>query len=123
MPVPGEGSPLRADHATAPEPGTLLPGASEGTLDPAWAAAYEDAFTEQERQVIRLASALGIEPPTVGEEYGRGIPLDVAWPDRRTAYVAEELSADELRTLQDLSLIHISEPTRRLRGSRMPSSA
>ena len=24
---------------------------------------------------------------------------------------------------QDLSLIHISEPTRRLRGSRMPSSA
>ena len=25
--------------------------------------------------------------------------------------------------LQELSLIHISEPTRRLRGSRMPSSA
>ncbi|MEO2096612.1 MAG: DEAD/DEAH box helicase [Brachybacterium sp.] len=101
MPASGEGSPLRADHATAPEPETPFPDASEGTLDPAWAAAYEDAFTEQERQVIRLASALGIEPPTVGEEYGRGIPLDVAWPDRRTAYVAEELSANELRTLQD----------------------
>ena len=27
------------------------------------------------------------------------------------------------KSLQDLSLIHISEPTRRLRGSRMPSSA
>ena len=37
----------------------------------------------------------------MGEEYGRGIPLDVAWPDRRVAYVAEELSAEELRTLQD----------------------
>ena len=27
------------------------------------------------------------------------------------------------QVVQDLSLIHISEPTRRLRGSRMPSSA
>ena len=30
---------------------------------------------------------------------------------------------DDLRTHLALSLIHISEPTRRLRGSRMPSSA
>ena len=29
----------------------------------------------------------------------------------------------ELTDMQHLSLIHISEPTRRLRGSRMPSSA
>ena len=28
-----------------------------------------------------------------------------------------------LQEVLDLSLIHISEPTRRLRGSRMPSSA
>lgn len=98
LPSAAEGRSLRADHA--PRPAEILPQAGQG-LDPAWAEAYEDAITEQERQVIQLASSLGIEPPTVGEECGRGIPLDVAWPDRRTAYVAEELSADELPALQD----------------------
>ena len=32
-------------------------------------------------------------------------------------------SVTESDQIDDLSLIHISEPTRRLRGSRMPSSA
>ena len=55
----------------------------------------------------------------------------------RVTVVAHHVSADEVRAVlsaeqraavtviecEDLSLIHISEPTRRLRGSRMPSSA
>ena len=101
MPAGSGSRSLRADHAAPPAYTELPAGTPDGGLDPAWAEAYEDAITEQERQVIRLASSIGIEPPTVGEEYGRGIPLDVAWPDRRVAYVAEELSAEELRTLQD----------------------
>ena len=37
--------------------------------------------------------------------------------------VLNELEKFLKEQLLDLSLIHISEPTRRLRGSRMPSSA
>ena len=39
------------------------------------------------------------------------------------ADVSAMVPSPVLRPLLDLSLIHISEPTRRLRGSRMPSSA
>lgn len=93
---------LRPDHLV---PGTHRAPAGASSrhpayLDPAWAHVLEEAITEQERQVIRLASSLGIEAPTVGEEYGRGVPLDVAWPDRRAAYVAEELAPQELEALQ-----------------------
>ena len=35
----------------------------------------------------------------------------------------ELITLKAARLIRDLSLIHISEPTRRLRGSRMPSSA
>ena len=37
--------------------------------------------------------------------------------------VREATGAENESMVSDLSLIHISEPTRRLRGSRMPSSA
>ena len=35
----------------------------------------------------------------------------------------EKIAFNNTKRCLDLSLIHISEPTRRLRGSRMPSSA
>ena len=39
------------------------------------------------------------------------------------AGVSPSVAVSLFDTMNDLSLIHISEPTRRLRGSRMPSSA
>ena len=43
---------------------------------------------------------------------------------QRIAFHLLDADKDEVQQLVDaLSLIHISEPTRRLRGSRMPSSA
>ena len=43
--------------------------------------------------------------------------------DTELSELGYEQARAAARLLQDLSLIHISEPTRRLRGSRMPSSA
>ncbi|WP_010533112.1 DEAD/DEAH box helicase [Brachybacterium squillarum] len=56
-----------------------------------WQQALDDAITDTERQVLRALSSLGVEAPVVGEEFGAGIPLDLAWPERRRAFVAEEL--------------------------------
>ena len=54
-------------------------------------------------------------------------PLVASWRPvyRRHLRPALRAAARQGRpaTVLDLSLIHISEPTRRLRGSRMPSSA
>ena len=41
----------------------------------------------------------------------------------KATYVIFDVETTGLSSVYDLSLIHISEPTRRLRGSRMPSSA
>lgn len=60
-------------------------------LSPAWQAAYDDAFTEAERQIIALAAQLGFDVPVVGEEFGSGVPLDLAWPDLKAAIVTEDL--------------------------------
>ena len=49
------------------------------------------------------------------------IVLDVMMPGTGGALMYKELKTD--RQLQHLSLIHISEPTRRACRSRMPSSA
>ena len=55
-------------------------------------------------------------------------PLDAGYspPDSARGSYAHGVTAAEQRegeSIDQLSLIHISEPTRRLRGSRMPSSA
>ena len=42
---------------------------------------------------------------------------------RNILFAVDDQSGYARTALQELSLIHISEPTRRLRGSRMPSSA
>ena len=48
----------------------------------------------------------------------------VATPDdRRVLLAPDHRVAQYVAATYSLSLIHISEPTRRLRGSRMPSSA
>ena len=51
-----------------------------------------------------------------GEGFARRNPTDRPVPE-----IGDELAAS--RALSDLSLIHISEPTRQLMSSRMPSSA
>ena len=73
-------------------------------------------------------------PPTKRKAQNRASQR--AFRERRHAYVTEleekvaQFEAREMqanvqlqRLAQQMSLIHISEPTRRLRGSRMPSSA
>ena len=58
-----------------------------------------------------------IQVDTRGEHLGRRVPLDLGL----VGDVGDTIRA--LLPLLQLSLIHISEPTRRLRGSRMPSCA
>ena len=50
-------------------------------------------------------------------------PFITEWGPRTEDDAKFYATANRCRTVFYLSLIHISEPTRRLRGSRMPSSA
>src|SRR5699024_274974 len=70
-----------------------VPAGTPTALPPQWQAVFGDAVTEEERQVIALAAELGLEVPEVGEEFGPGLPLDIAWPERKAAIVAEQLDA------------------------------
>lgn len=65
-----------------------------------WQQALDAAITDTERQVLRTLSSLGVEAPVVGEEFGAGIPLDLAWPERRRAFVAEELPPRDRERLE-----------------------
>ena len=71
-------------------------------------------FVHDANTVRRIVSASSINRSDHVLEVGPGLgSLTLALLDRGARVTAVEI----------LSLIHISEPTRRLRGSRMPSSA
>ena len=103
--------PSAADERTAPIPPTDrrtaatptpmgVPAGTPTALPPQWQAVFEDAVTEEERQVIALAAELGLEVPEVGEEFGPGVPLDIAWPERKAAIVAEDLDERSQEALE-----------------------
>src|SRR5699024_1305824 len=80
---------LQADYAAVPAP------AAQEPLTPAWQAAMDDADGEAEQQLIGVLSRYDIEPPVIGDEYATGIPLEIAWPERKIGVTAEELDERE----------------------------
>ena len=72
---------------------------------------------EKQDEIIEIGTGIKDMTKDISE---RKIPFDTV------TKINNDLPEGERRVKQegqDLSLIHISEPTRRLRGSRMPSSA
>lgn len=96
--------PSTVETVTAPAPAStadrLAPAGTPATLPPAWQAAWDEALSEAERQLIAFASGLDLDAPVVGEEFGPGVPLDVAWPQQRTAFVVEDLSERDRTALE-----------------------
>lgn len=69
-------------------------------LSPGWRAALDDAADERELELIRLFSRYDIEPPVVGDEYGTGIPLEIAWPRWKVAIATDELDGRDRAELE-----------------------
>ena len=74
--------------------------AHDESLPTDWRDAMADAASDTERTVLEQLASLGIEAPVVGEEFGQGIPLDIAWPDQQRAYSSEELDARDREHLE-----------------------
>ena len=91
-----------------------VPGHADG-------ASAEGLAGEDKRASTEMADAPrdGGQTPAPGTFPADGAPTAEA----DTAEVRWGHLQASCRLVEDLSLIHISEPTRRLRGSRMPSSA
>lgn len=75
-------------------------GATEAPLSPAWQEALEEAYDETEKQLISIVARYDIEPPVIGDEFGAGIPLDIAWPKRKVGVTTAELEARERAALE-----------------------
>jgi hypothetical protein len=75
----GQGVPEQAKHATVRDDVVVLA--------PGWQAAHDNG-TVAERAVIeelaRLAAAEPVPAPVVGDEED-GLPIDIAWPDKKIA--------------------------------------
>ncbi|MGO1201322.1 MAG: hypothetical protein ACTMKY_15620 [Dermabacteraceae bacterium] len=65
-----------------------------------WQEAMAEAATDTERIVLEQLASLGAEAPVVGEEFGQGIPLDIAWPDQQRAFSSEELDPRDREHLE-----------------------
>ena len=99
----------------------LGPTADVGLLSPVWAAGTV-AETTSDRAV--LGPLLEVEAAWVDVLARRGLASAAEAEQVRAACdPAEYDPAAIARAAQGLSLIHISEPTRRTERSRMPSSA
>ena len=83
----------------------------------------EKPLPQPEEMLQSLLGAVDAQPAEFAQDIDRPDPAreDLSAPGTYRAGEGEHKQA--LRTTYRLSLIHISEPTRRLRGSRMPSSA
>jgi hypothetical protein len=58
----------------------------------AWADVYEAAAPGEERNLVAvLAAEAALTPPVVGAEGPEGIPLDLAWPDRRVVVAFDHM--------------------------------
>ena len=85
------------------------------SLRAAWPALLGLCLTQLVEMVDN--SILNVAVPVIGRDLNAS-PTDLQW-----IVGAYSLTFGGLLMVGGLSLIHISEPTRRLRGSRMPSSA
>lgn len=87
---------LPADYAHVPESGA----GAEEPLTPAWQEALDEAYDETEKQLIGVLARYDIEPPVIGDEYGAGTPLEIAWPERKVGVTTSELEARERSALE-----------------------
>ena len=87
---------LPADYALVPESGAD----AKEPLSPAWQEALDEAYDETEKQLIGVLARYDIEPPVIGDEYGAGTPLEIAWPERKIGVTTSELEARERATLE-----------------------
>ena len=95
----------------------VLAGLGAATLFPVLAACGAEEPSEQAADDV--AAAAEVELPTYAEQ--TAVTPDI--PGRNGSTPGYTTYPADLPQTVELSLIHISEPTRRLRGSRMPSSA
>ncbi|GAA1730478.1 DEAD/DEAH box helicase [Brachybacterium phenoliresistens] len=86
----------QADYMVLAEPTAV----DASGLPPQWQEPYEEVITDTERAIIVAAARLGMDVPVIGEEFGPGIPLDIAWPDLQRAYVVEALPQRDLAALE-----------------------
>ncbi|WP_263310829.1 hypothetical protein [Brachybacterium atlanticum] len=91
-----EATALPADYVAVPARGREV----EEPLSPAWQAAMDDAEGEVEQQLIGVLARYDIEPPVIGDEYGAGTPLEIAWPERKVGVTTSELEARERAALE-----------------------
>lgn len=87
---------LPADYALVPESGAD----AKEPLSPAWQEALDEAYDETEKQLIGVLARYDIEPPVIGDEYGAGIPLEIAWPGRKVGVTTSELEDRERAALE-----------------------
>ncbi|WP_144679692.1 DEAD/DEAH box helicase [Cellulosimicrobium sp. TH-20] len=68
---------------------------------PAWQTAHTIATAVERELLQRLLplAADGVEAPTIGDEFGDGVPLSLSWPDRRVTVQTDALDAATLTQL------------------------
>ena len=90
-PAAPEATALPADYVAVPARGRE----AEEPLSPAGQEAMDEAEGEGEQQLIGVLARYDIEPPVIGDEYGAGTPLEIAWPERKVGVSTSELAARE----------------------------
>ena len=95
-PVVPEPAALPADFAAVPERGH----GAEEPLSPAWQEALDEAYDETEKQLIGVLARYDIDPPVIGDEYGSGVPLEIAWPERKIGVTTGELEERDRASLE-----------------------
>ena len=95
-PTVPEPAALPADFAAVPERGH----GAEEPLSPAWQEALDEAYDETEKQLIGVLARYDIDPPVIGDEYGSGVPLEIAWPERKIGVTTGELEERDRASLE-----------------------
>ncbi len=69
---------------------------------PDWRAVAELATETEHALLVELLdlATLGLEAPTIGDEVGDGVPLSLAWPDRKVTVHVEDLDHETIATLR-----------------------
>lgn len=89
------------DPDTAQEPtGTADLAETELRIPVEYERAIDNALDEQEVSVLKAAARRHWPVPEQGEERG-GIVVDLAWPDEKVAWIADDASVDDARRLSD----------------------
>ena len=95
-PAVPEPAALPADYAAGSTDGSE----TEPPLSPAWQEALDEAYDDTEKQLIGVLARYDIEPPVIGDEYGAGTPLEIAWPERKIGVTTSELETRERAALE-----------------------